>query len=209
MSVSSEDDRANANYMFDDWQIDIANDVFDGLHSVSPGNVKNLKQRRGYSLNDSTLQGRALLSYANYGFEFVSWLKNTRPYCVQTIEQLAVLMAKLVSEPLDVELVSYAPSSGKIPEHEYFAAKLASYVAKALELECVSLLHNPVPRGHRANLVAKLHEDIEYTFVGSQVPRKVLMIDDVVFTRKTAKRCQAALTAVGVEKIEWLVLYCA
>lgn len=160
----------------------------------------------GYLLGNAELDGRALLGPSQRGAELVMRLKDTRPLLTGEIQFWAGLLAELVEG--DIDLVSAPPSSGKVPACEHLATLLAGYVAWTLNKPYRACFVNDHPRGHRGSRVGKLQEqeDNPFTYTGPGNGMRVLVVEDVVFTRGTAIRCVAAARAAG-DSVTFAVLY--
>lgn len=150
---------------------------------------------RGYRVSDSKagISGLALLSGRNAGKELLIRLKDTRPALEGEIAFWGQQLAEAVSADSHFDYIGFPPSSGKRPEDEYLARKLAAAAAAARRTPLVEAFVNPTPRKTRARLVAKLQEQTAYEFVGP--PGDYLIVDDAVYTRSTARRCVEAAGA--------------
>lgn len=181
------------------------------LTGLNPAGEGVTKERQvapnvGYSLGDQKLSGRALLSAASLGYDIVVRLKDARPMPVDEIRFWASLLARLVIDPVDV--VTNPPSSGKVPACEHLATLLAGYVAWELKTPYRQCFINEHPRGHKGSRAGKLAEREEnpFSYVGPGEGARVLVVEDVVFTRSTATRCFEAATAAGAQ-VGFVVLY--
>lgn len=182
------------------------------LETLLPGSPRKVvsplspERAQGYAINVEGLRGSALLMHQNPGKAVVFRLKDTRPMLVDEIAFWADCMAAMVSE-MQFDCVTHAPSSGKHPEDEHLATLLARDVAEKLGLPFASTFVNPFPRMHRGSRVTSLREltSNPFKYVGTPNQR-LCIIDDVVFTRSTAMRCQHAAEASGCLPY-FLVLY--
>lgn len=157
----------------------------------------------GYGLGYIDMAGRALLSARSCGVDIVYRLKDTRPMLTGEIAFWGGLLAKL-TEGRTFDAVTHAPSSGKRPAGEHLATLLAHGCAAALSLPCASLFVNEAPRGHRASIHEKLREVGGYRYTG-EAGRRLVVVDDVVYTGSTARRCMAAVG--GAVELFFAVLY--
>jgi hypothetical protein len=163
-----------------------------------------LARAPGYSLGDPELTGRALL--AGGLVDLVYRLKDTRPLLATEIDFWGAQLARLA--PAGVDFVTHAPSSGKVAAAEHLATLLARSCAAALGLEMRGVFINQRPRQNRGGRVAHLREarDNPYGYAGPGDGSLILCVDDVVFTRSTARRCAAAAAAAG-DRLTFAVLY--
>lgn len=171
------------------------------------GNIeKHERHNAGYSIGDRMLSGRALLVAENCGVQLVYRLKDTRPLLAGEIRFWGALLAKLA--PVDVDLVSHAPSSGKVPADQHLATLLAQACAAEMGRPFRSIFVNEHKRKNRVSRTAKLEELLTnpYGYNGPGDGSLVLVVDDVVFTRSTARRCAAAAVHGG-DRCCFAVLY--
>lgn len=173
--------------------------------AVMPG-AQETAHEAGHALGDVTLSGSALLTARNLGVRLVYRLKDSRPLLRAEIAFWGRLLASLA--PDGVDLVSHAPSSGKVPAGEHLATLLAQACALKMGKPFASVFVNDHPRGNRGSRVAKLNEATAnpYRYVGPSSGVLVLVVDDVVFTRSTARRCAAAALQGG-DRVCFAVLY--
>lgn len=176
-----------------------------GLRGTVAAQPSGEHERRGYALGDGNLNGRGLLSHASFGYELVVRLKDSRPILREEIGFWAGRLAELVraceaGAETAAELVTHAPSSGKVPDDEHLATMLAHLVAAELGLPCQACFRPTLQRGHKGSRVTKLNElhNAPFVWVGPAGVRRVFVVDDVVFTRSTATRCAAAAAGAGV-----------
>lgn len=162
--------------------------------SIAPS---DLSTQRGYKFTVPGGMGRALLSSKNGGVHLIYRLKDTRPLLEDEIVFWGEMLAALAPE--GINLVSHAPSSGKVPDSEHLATLLAQACARKLDKPFFSVFVNQHPRGNRGSRVAKLYEASQnpYLYMGPANGSHVLVVDDVVFTRSTATRCVNAVTKSG------------
>ncbi len=174
--------------------------------TVLAGAQATAERQPGHSIGDAMLSGAALLTSRNLGVRLVYRLKDTRPLLRNEIAFWGGMLAALA--PGDVDLVSHAPSSGKVPPGEHLATLLAQACAQALRKPFASVFVNEHQRGNRGSRTAKLKEAQfnPYRYVGPGAGALVLVVDDVVFTRSTARRCAAAALQGG-DRVCFAVLY--
>lgn len=168
-------------------------------------NAGKTLQRKGFALGSSLFNGVALI--ARYpGYPLILRLKDTRPLLREEISWWAGSMAGLIPSA-GYDYVGSAPSSGKVPKDEHLARLLSIEVANCLGLPHVDMFLNNRPRGHKGSRQSNLRELSQnpFGYIGPEKGR-LLVVDDVVYTRSTATRCYWAAQGAG-RSIYFLILY--
>jgi len=160
----------------------------------------------GYSLGRE-IDGIALFRHRGPGLQLLYRLKETRPLLLDEIGFWGGCMADVISGR-QFDIVTHAPSSGKVPDNEHLATLLAAQVASKMGLPMEHLFVNSKQRGTRANYTQKLRErdDNPFGYTGKH-GLKILVVDDAVYTRSTAIRCAEA--AGSKNEVGFVILYMA
>lgn len=155
----------------------------------------------GYQIDTDGVSGVSLLSPRQHGYHLIMRIKQSQPFLWDEARFWGTQMARVV-DGLTFDLVTHPPSSRKRDEH--FATLLAQEVAKAIDAPYAELFTNVAPRGRRANAFVKLTESKAYGYQRQPDGAKVLVVDDVMYTRSTAHAC---LAACGSDQLFFLILY--
>ena len=160
----------------------------------------------GYLLSRGEVQGRGVLGPRQEGKELLIRLKDSAGSLAGEVAFWAgQVVGLLPALELDrVDWITPAPSSKKKPYH--LATALARAAADLAGLPYAELFQNDAPRGHRALLAEKLTETLAIRYRLEPAGRVIVVIDDAIYTRSTAK---ALIQAAGGETIRFLWLYVA
>jgi competence protein ComFC len=123
-------------------------------------------------------------------------------------DALAAAMTPLGAHP-GVEAVTWVPlARRRLAERGYDQAKvLAVATAKGLELPPVLLLHRVAatdPQAMRSGAERRSGMSGAFVSVKGQLPRSVLLVDDVLTTGVTAAACAEVLVSGGVREVHVL-----
>jgi hypothetical protein len=167
----------------------LGNDVHGLTTEKSKGAIS------GYAIGDPNLVGKVLIN-ASWGYDLVVRLKDTRPMLAEEIYFWSALLSRL-DLPF-FEIVTAAPSSGKVPAHEHLATILGSMVSWHCSKPFRQLLWSPLMRKTKAGRKTKLDERVDSLFYyGPKTGCPVLVVDDAIYTRSTLLRCRAAIRDGG------------
>lgn len=155
----------------------------------------------GYRIDTDGVRGASLLSPKQYGYQLVARIKDSEPFLWDEARFWGRQLVRIV-EGITFDCVTHPPSSRKRDEH--LATVLSQEVATEMGLPYAALFTNATPRGRRASTVAKLKEVKQYGYDRKPDGAKVLVVDDVMQTRSTAKAC---LAACGSDQLFFLILY--
>jgi adenine/guanine phosphoribosyltransferase-like PRPP-binding protein len=166
--------------------------VFDPLESDVAKDSRlqvGLYKRAGYRITDGLLLGIALLSARQIGANLIYRLKDTRPLLIDEIRFWGGQLARLVGGN-DFDYVTTPPDSGKVSLKEHLASNLAMACAEELNLPFVRVFDRHEKSGRRR--IGKEKRQDTQPFIFSGTPGRVLVVDDVIYTRSTAKKCMEA-----------------
>lgn len=170
--------------------------IFKSVESIAP-----VAGEHGYTVNRDGIEGKMLLSHRNLGVNLVYRLKDTRPLLVDEIVFWGKQVSTLASG--DFDYVTTPPDSGKVPIDEHLASMLARVVAKEIGFEFRRVFRREAKSHQRRVGVAKRRDDSRFIYSGGV--DRVLIVDDVLYTRATAKKCMAALPDGAA--VQFLFLY--
>lgn len=192
----------NFDFGISDWDEFLGNINNWTIDTESPYTPK--KTRIGYNINREGIHGLILLNQAQLGKNLVMRLKDNGDNLKEEVIFWAMQLVDMLkaNEMTSFDLVSNPPSSGKSSYH--LATVLAQFIAKELKIIYQDLFRNNAPRGYRAALQTKLQETKDYIYLKTPNSSKILVIDDAIHTRRTAREC---LDVAYGDHLFWCFLY--
>lgn len=190
-----------------DWDGLLPDIDVEQIPDIDVEQIEEINNHIGYKMDQQGVKGRMLFSRkTSAGKNLVMRLKDKGDQLSNEVNFWAEQLAILAQNSYDLSKFSYVshpPSSNKRNYH--LATELSKQVASILNIPYSNLFTNLSPRGNRAVLATKLKEEKHYKYIGKQ-EEYLLMIDDIIHTRKTARSC-IALIDNGTHYLRFVFLY--
>lgn len=146
------------------------------------------------------ISGVILLGQKQFGKELVMRLKDNGQDLPGEVEFWGNLLARLVTGQFDY--ITAPPPSKRFDFH--LATTLAKIVGQVLDIEFRRLFTNDKPSGKKTYLPDKLTEEKIYGYLVEPSGKNILVVDDVIYTRKTAMAC---INAARGDSLRFVWLY--